>query len=67
MVGVLGVIGLAALFVVPWIGAAALAAAVVLGIVMLFATGTRAAEGVEREEPETPHMPGPGNPESGVD
>jgi hypothetical protein len=56
---VLGIIGLAALFVIPWIGAAVLAAAVVLGLVALLYGGAKTEELAEREEPERPHMRGP--------
>ena len=58
----LGLIGLAALFVAPWIGAAFLIAAVFAGVTGVFWLGTRAddlAQERERAEPETPHMPGP--------
>ena len=58
---ILGVIGIVVLFVVPWIGAAVLAAAVILALIAVFWGGAKAAsdEPVEREEPERPHMRGP--------
>ena len=60
LVGViLGVVGLGALFVAPWIGGAFLIAAVISVVIGFFWLGSRADELQEREEPETPHMPGP--------
>jgi hypothetical protein len=57
---ILAVFGLGALFVAPWLGAAFRAAAVIWVFVGVLWLGGRAADGVpEREEPETPHMPGP--------
>jgi hypothetical protein len=56
---ILGVIGIVVLFVVPWIGAAVLAAGVLLALGAVFYGGAKAAEGTQREEPETPHMRGP--------
>ncbi len=58
---ILGIIGIAVLFVVPWIGAAVLAAAVILALIALFWGGAKVAtdEPAEREEPERPHMRGP--------
>lgn len=56
---VLGLIGLAALFVVPWVGAAFLGAAVVSALVGVFVIGAKASEGVDEEEPDAPHLPGP--------
>jgi hypothetical protein len=60
----LGIIGLAALFVAPWIGAAFLFAAVVAAVTGVFWLGTRAddvAGDREGRPPEKPHMPGPPN------
>ncbi|HET8742254.1 MAG TPA: hypothetical protein VFM41_06480 [Gaiella sp.] len=59
---ILGVIGIVVLFVIPWIGAAVLGAAVILALIAVFWGGARAATGEaaeEREEPERPHMRGP--------
>jgi hypothetical protein len=55
----LGVIGLAALFVAPWIGAAFLLAAVIAGLTGAFWLGTKADDLSREEGPEKPHMPGP--------
>jgi hypothetical protein len=56
-----GVIGLAALFVVPWVGAPMPAAAVILVVIGLVATARTATQGPadEPRDVETPHMPGP--------
>lgn len=56
---ILAVVGLGALFVAPWIGAAFLAAAVISVLIGIFWLGSQAGEIEERDEPETPHMPGP--------
>lgn len=64
---VLGILGLAALFVAPWIGAPALAAAVILAVVGFTRSASHADEVASDEPVEAPHMPGPGNPASGVD
>ena len=66
---VLAVIGLGTLFVSPWLGAPCLAAAVILGVMAFVGTAAKSDEVMaEADEPvETPHLPGPGNPESGVE
>jgi hypothetical protein len=56
---ILAVAGLGALFVAPWIGAAFLAAAVISSLLGIFWLGSQAGQIEERDEPETPHMPGP--------
>lgn len=56
---ILGAVGLAALFVAPWIGGAFLLAAVISVLAGFFFLAGRADELQERDEPETPHMPGP--------
>ena len=56
---ILAVVGLGALIVAPWLGAAFLAAAVISVLIGVFWLGTRADELSQREEPERPHMPGP--------
>ena len=59
----LGGLGLATLFVVPWLGAAALAAAVIFVLVGLgFGAARVATDDPSEREPrdvEAPHMPGP--------
>ena len=60
---ILGVLGLAGLFVAPWVGAPMLAAAVILVLVGLV-TGTARAATADPDDAgprdvETPHMPGP--------
>jgi hypothetical protein len=66
LVVVLALAGIAILFVLPWIGAAVLAAALVLGAVLVFRStlGAVSAESSPREEPPAPHLPGPGSPEA---
>ena len=57
----LGMIGLGALFVPPWIGAAFLIAAVIAAVTGVFWLGTQADEIAherETDESKTPHMPG---------
>jgi len=56
---VLGLIGLGALFVAPWLGGAMLLAAVILVVGGVFLIGAQAEELADEGEPETPHMPGP--------
>lgn len=68
LAGLLLLIGLGTMFVSPWIGAAVLAAAAILGAVGMVGLGAKATAGDRTDEPaEAPHLPGPGNPESGVD
>jgi dipeptide/tripeptide permease len=68
LAGVLLLIGLGVLFIAPWVGAGFLAAALVLGLVGSGWMIKNADEVVVDESPaEPPHMPGPGNPQSGVD
>ena len=58
----IGIFGLAALFVAPWIGAAFLIAAVIAAVTGVFWLGTQAddfAREREQDELESPHMPGP--------
>ena len=62
----LALIGLATLFVVPWVGAGLLLLAVVVGVVGGIWMLKNVDEVVERDV-ETPHMPGPGDPRSGVE
>ena len=62
----LALIGIATLFVAPWVGAGFLLLAVIIGLVGMVWMAKNADEVVERDV-ETPHMPGPGNPHSGVD
>jgi hypothetical protein len=56
---ILAVVGLGALFVAPWIGGAFLLAALISVLIGVFWRGARSEEFREREDPETPHMPGP--------
>jgi hypothetical protein len=58
------VLGLVAIFVFPWVGIGILSAGVLAGIVILVSAARRPGE---RQPPEAPHLPGPGNPQSGVD
>jgi hypothetical protein len=55
----LAVLGIAVLFVVPWIGAAVLAAAVVTALIGILWTGANADELAHHDDPERPHMRGP--------
>jgi hypothetical protein len=69
LAAVLFVVGLATLFVAPWVGGGLLLVAVVvavLGMTVLAAKADDAPPPGERDV-EAPHMPGPGNPESGVE
>jgi hypothetical protein len=68
LAGVLFLVGLGTLFVAPWVGGGLLAVAVVLGAIGLV-SGLKNADEVVEYEParESPHLPGPGNPHSGVD
>ena len=65
LLGILvGVFGLGAMFVAPWVGAPLLGAAVILGVVGLVTGTARAAtEDPEPRDVETPHMPGPSTPD----
>jgi hypothetical protein len=45
--------------VVPWIGAAVLAAGVVVALLAILYGGAQSERLVEHEEPERPHMRGP--------
>lgn len=64
LISLLAVAGIAAVFVVPWIGAAFLIAAVIVGAALaVSAFGARR----ERAPVEAPHLPGPGGTETGVD
>jgi hypothetical protein len=56
---ILGIMGLGALFVAPWLGGALLVAAALAGVIGVFWMGTQADELAREDEPETPHMPGP--------
>jgi hypothetical protein len=65
----LGLVGFVSLFFAPWVGGALLLASLVGGIVV-FAVSLAGADeetAVAHEDPPAPHLPGPGNPESGVD
>jgi hypothetical protein len=62
----LALIGIATLFVVPWVGAGFLLLAVVVGVVGGIWMVKNVDEVAERDL-ETPHMPGPGSPQSGVE
>jgi hypothetical protein len=68
---VLGVLGFLGLFVFPWVGGPMLLIALVLGAIALFVVGPATVvaaqdEDVDVETDGSPHLPGPGNPESGV-
>ena len=69
LAAVLAAVGLGTMFVSPWLGAPCLAAAVILGLMAVLGTAAKSDEAIaEADEPvETPHLPGPGNPESGVE
>jgi hypothetical protein len=56
---VLGILGILVLFVVPWIGAAVLAAGAVVALLAILYGGAKSEKLVEHEEPERPHMRGP--------
>ena len=68
LAGILLLVGLGALFVAPWVGGGLLALALVFGLIGLV-SAIKNADGVTEYEPvkESPHLPGPGNPQSGVD
>lgn len=65
----LGVFGLFAVFVAPWIGAGALLAAAVVGLAGLLAGGAAAASGeVEpRSRAEPPRLPAADEPQGRTD
>ena len=69
LAGAVAVLGIIALFAAPWLGGAVLLAAVILGLIGIVSLFAKAGEAIDHaDEPvESPHMPGPGNPESGVD
>ena len=62
----LAVIGIATLFIAPWVGGGLLLLALIAAVVGVVWAGTNSDEVVERDV-ATPHLPGPGNPRSGVD
>jgi len=68
---ILGLFGLLGIFLFPWVGGPVLVIAVILGAIGLFvgpaAVAAAADEDVGINTEETPHLPGPGNPESGVE
>jgi hypothetical protein len=62
----LALIGIATLFIAPWVGGGFLLLALIAGLVGMGWMAKHSDEVVERDV-ETPHLPGPGNPRSGVD
>lgn len=65
LIGVLVLVGLAAMVLSPWIGAAVLFAALVVGGIALVGSAASGAEG--RDEPVDTALPGPGDPAGRVD
>ena len=69
LAALLFLVGLASLFLAPWVGGGLLLAAIVVAVLGMTAFAAKPDHVPPREERdvEAPHMPGPGNPESGVD
>jgi hypothetical protein len=69
LAALLFVVGLATLFLAPWVGGGLLIVAVVVALLGMTVFAAKADDAPPREarDVEAPHMPGPGNPESGVD
>lgn len=66
LAGILLVIGLGTLFVAPWVGGGFIALALLIGVGSVLWTATHGVT-VDDSPTESPHLPGPGNPQSGVD
>jgi hypothetical protein len=65
LIGLLVLIGLGTLFIVPWVGAGLLALALIGALVVILGSAFAGARG-ERDTPVNTGLPGPGNPDSGV-
>jgi hypothetical protein len=68
---VLGMFGLLGLFLFPWVGGPMLVVAVIIGVIGVVVGAPAAATAVADEDvglntEDSPHLPGPGNAESGV-
>ena len=69
LAGILFLVGLGTIFVAPWVGGGLVVVALGLGGIGAVSAMKNADEVVVEHEPvdESPHLPGPGNPQSGVD